>query len=107
VSVYEDSRYSSCEFTTVVGKDKIARKYLHPRTPKTLEEVDPDWVSHDAKYGDDLDLLAYQYSGDNANRSKYWWMIADVNDILWPLDIEPGTKLVIPTRMLAIKGMKS
>lgn len=104
--VYKDSRYSEVEYTTVVGRDKIARKYLHPREPVTSEDVNQDWASHTTKHGDDLDLLAFQYSAEDPKKSKYWWLIADVNGILWPLDVEPGTELIIPTELLAKSGMR-
>ena len=104
--VYKDSRYAEVEYTSILGRDKVTRKYLHLRDPKVLEEVDQDWSMHISSYGDELDLLAYFYTGDNAGKSKYWWIIADINNVLWPLDIEPGTNLVIPTKMLAPRGLR-
>jgi hypothetical protein len=104
--VYKDSRYAEVEYTSILGRDQVTRKYLHPRDPKVLEEVNQDWSAHISAYGDELDLLAYQYSGENASKAKYWWIIADINNILWPLDIEPGTNLVIPTKMIASRGLR-
>lgn len=42
--------------------------------------------------GDRLDILAAKYFGDD----KYYWVIALVNNIKWPLGIEPGTVIKIP-----------
>ncbi len=42
--------------------------------------------------GDRLDILAAKYLGDD----RYYWIIALVNNIIWPLGIEPGTTLRIP-----------
>ena len=103
--VFEGSRYAGVEYTAITGQDLVTRKYLHLRDPLTMEDVDPDWVIHEQQIGDDMDLLAYQYSGNNANKSKYWWIIADVNEVLWPLDIEPGTDVVVPLNNLATKGI--
>jgi len=49
--------------------------------------------------GDRLDLIAYKYySKKVADASKYWWVLADVNDIYDPMDITEyvGQQLVIP-----------
>jgi hypothetical protein len=44
--------------------------------------------------GDRIDVLAYHYFGD----ATLWWIIADRNDIAFPLDLPPsGTTLRIPS----------
>ena len=43
--------------------------------------------------GDRLDLLAHRYLGD----ARLWWVIADFNDIFWPLDLEIGSALRMPS----------
>lgn len=103
--IFEDSRYANCEYTSVTGRDGITRKYLHPRDPVKFEDVEPDWAVHDVEYGDQLDLLAHNYTGKNASKAKYWWLIADANDIMWPLDLEPGTQLAVPTTPLTKQGI--
>ncbi len=40
-----------------------------------------------------LDLLAHQYLG----RADLWWIICDYNDIFFPMELEPGTVLRIPS----------
>ena len=48
---------------------------------------------------DRLDLIAYQFYGTIIeDASKYWWVIADVNEITNPLDLKDlvGTRIVIP-----------
>lgn len=48
---------------------------------------------------DRLDTLAYDYYNDFvADASKYWWVIADANAILNPLDLTDlvGRQLLIP-----------
>lgn len=105
MAVYEGSRYENCEYTSIMGKDQKTRKWLNPRESAKLTEVDQDWVVHTVSYGDQLDALSFTYSGNNPEKSKLWWLIADVNNILWPLDLEPGEKLIIPSRMLAYRSM--
>lgn len=42
--------------------------------------------------GDEIDPIAYEaYSN-----SKFWWLIADVNNILFPFELNIGDTLVIP-----------
>lgn len=42
--------------------------------------------------GDSLSSISFQAYGD----SKYWWVIYDVNNLLFPFDLTPGSTLVIP-----------
>ena len=104
--VFEGSRYVGVGYTAITGTDLLTRKYLHPRTPLTDKDVDPEWIIHTVVEGDDLDLLAYLYANKDANKSQFWWLIADVNNILWPLDLPIGTDLVIPLRELALRGLR-
>jgi nucleoid-associated protein YgaU len=43
--------------------------------------------------GDRLDLLAAKFLG----RAELWWVIADWNEIAWPLELENGQALRIPS----------
>lgn len=48
---------------------------------------------------DRLDLLAYKYYNNIVeDSSKYWWLIADVNQIRNPLDLSllVGQRIIIP-----------
>jgi hypothetical protein len=54
---------------------------------------------HTVRNTDRLDTLAYQYYRyELADASKYWWAIADVNNIIHPLDLSEyvGKKILIP-----------
>jgi nucleoid-associated protein YgaU len=44
--------------------------------------------------GDRLDLLAHRYLGD----ARLWWIICDYNDLFFPLALEPGLALRIPSQ---------
>ncbi len=41
---------------------------------------------------DNLSDIAFDHYGD----SKYWWVIADVNNIMDPFTLTPNTNLIIP-----------
>lgn len=47
---------------------------------------------HEMVEGETLDTLAYKYY----KNSKYWWVIADANQIENPLDLQGLTSLLIP-----------
>lgn len=54
---------------------------------------------HIVKKGDRIDLIAYKYYSKRVeDSSKFWWVIADANDIQNPLDIEQyvGKQILIP-----------
>ena len=53
----------------------------------------PDERFHTVVDGDRLDLLAHRYLG----RADLWWIICDYNDIFFPMELEPGSVLRIPS----------
>ena len=81
------SRYAACSLVR-----EGTEEYLSTRP--TLEiGPQPDDRFHEVVVGERLDQLAYRYLGD----AKLWWVIAEANDIAWPLDLEPGSVLRIPS----------
>lgn len=52
-------------------------------------------VEHIVSQNERLDHLAARYLGDD----QYYWVIAIVNSIIDPLDIQPGQKLMVPTNV--------
>lgn len=53
----------------------------------------PDDRFHLVVDGDRVDLLAYKYLGD----PTLWWVICDVNDLAFPLDLPVGATVRIPS----------
>lgn len=56
-------------------------------------------LSHSVKSNDTIWGIAYQHYRDKVqNPSRYWWVIADANDIFNPLDISElvGTEIIVP-----------
>ena len=47
---------------------------------------------HTMVVGERLDILAHRYFGEDS----YWWVLALVNRIDYPLSIAPGTKIRVP-----------
>jgi len=48
---------------------------------------------HTVIAGETLELLAHRYLGS----SQAWWQLADANPSVFPLDLAPGSSIVIPT----------
>jgi len=98
--VFKGSRYEGSPYTTIPGQDNIPRKWLHPRTSLTQQDVDTNWILYTVKSTDSLDDLAFRFANHIEDKERLWWLIAEVNGILWPLDLEPGMEIIIPVREL-------
>ncbi len=83
----EASRYAGCVLYVDGADESIGVR------SKIEVSSQPDDVFHVARAGDRMDLLAYKYLGD----PTLWWVICDYNDIFFPLDLELGTVLRIPS----------
>ena len=71
---------------------------LLTREPLEIEGTLGD-IYHLVKSEDRIDILAYRYySATVPDSSKYWWVIADANHIVNPLDLSSlvGTEILIP-----------
>lgn len=85
-----ESRYEECE----VLKDG-GREYLGVRRPVEIPPR-PDDRFHTVVTGDRLDALAQRYLGD----ASRWWMICDSSVCSFPLCIQTGVILRIPSSNL-------
>ncbi len=94
--VFAGSRYAGCSYIGIVGTDGKTRKFLTPRKPLTLADVPAPVLVQPFQEGQVIDELAWIAAG----KPRLWWVIADVSDILFALDIPPGTNLSIPTQEL-------
>lgn len=83
----ESSRYAGCVLY-IDGTDE----FIGNRS-RIDNASQPDDIFHVVQAGDRIDLLAYRYLGD----STLWWVICDYNDIFFPLELEHGMVLRIPS----------
>lgn len=61
--------------------------------------TDDQYDFYEVNTGDRLpDIAAFEYEGKVKDPSKYWWVIADVNNIHRPFDISDleGKSIIIP-----------
>ena len=99
MAVYKESRYEECPYTGILGKDGKVRNFLHPRVPLDLDNMGDEFFLRTIKAGEVID----EYSWDVAEKARLWWVTADVNDIMFPLDLTPGTDVVVPFGFLGKK----
>ncbi len=101
------SRYASTDLI----RDALTREPVHFATydlPAALKGyADVDWFSnqpfdqHTWQFGDRLDKLSAKYYGDD----EYWWVIAMANGIAYPLGIQPGTVIRLPSDVDAVLSL--
>lgn len=82
-----DSRYATCVLYVDGGQEFIGTRQRIDTSPRF------DDVFHTVVEGDRIDLIAHRYLG----RADLWWVICDYNDILFPLELEVGMGLRIPS----------
>jgi hypothetical protein len=92
MSVFLGSRYQNCKFTGILGTDGKVRKFLHAREPLQERDMVDPLIIHSFQQGEVIDEIAWKAVG----KPRLWWVIADVSQILFPLEIEVGTELIVP-----------
>lgn len=93
IKLKDNNLYSNGKIIEFKSGDKLLLRN------KLKYELGTDDIYHLVKDGDRLDLLAYRYYDSNVeDASKYWWILADVNEIMNPLDLSElvGTEILIP-----------
>lgn len=96
MAIFSGSRYQGVAYTGVKALDGSVRKFLHDRRIYSLRDVGNSSFEYVVQGEEQLDGLADSFYGDQ----NLGWLIADVNNILFPLDIRPGDRLVIPNKSL-------
>lgn len=92
------SRYNNTRIirNPALGEPAHFATYDLPELLKGYADI--DWFSgqpyhqHEWTRSDRLDKLASKYFGED----DYWWIIALVNNITYPLGIKPGTIIRVP-----------
>lgn len=82
-----DSRYAKCVLFVDGNQEFIGSRQWIDTTPR------PDDVFHTVIDGDRVDLIARCYLG----RAEFWWIVCDYNDMFFPLEIELGRVLRLPS----------
>lgn len=82
-----DSRYATCVLYVDGSVEFLGTRPRIDTSPR------PDDTFHIVVEGDRIDLIAYRYLGS----AGLWWIICDYNNIFFPLELEPGSVLRIPS----------
>lgn len=82
MAVYSNSRYATAKLTKVVLENGEIRPYVHDRKVIYSDELRSPMQVVNVTAGTEIDQLAYKYYGDETQ----YWRIADVNDLLFPLE---------------------
>ncbi len=85
--ISKDSRYVSCILYRDSEGDSFGNRHRVDTTPRYDDQF------HTVIDGDRIDMLAYHYLGD----ATLWWIICDYNEIFFPLGLEMGQVLRIPS----------
>ena len=96
MSILNDSRFAGVPCTSFIDKNRVRRLFLQIRKHIQLADIGTDFTVHVWGEGEMLDAIAAMEWGYGFE--KYWWVIADVNDIEFPLNVEVGRELIIPGR---------
>lgn len=91
--VYPGSRYEGIGRSALVESNGQVDAILHTRKRLTSTDLGEANFVQELEVGDELDLLASDFGG----KSRLWWVIADLNEVVDPFSIPVGTKLVIPS----------
>ena len=81
MTIYKDSRYEQCYILRVIDEGNL--QYTSNRYKKKVT-LRSDDIVYIIEPNDTLDKLSFEYYGDE----KFWWVIADYNNISFFFDLE-------------------
>jgi len=81
------SRYTAVVLFTGQAEEFLGTRFPVDTTPRLDDRF------HTVVEDDRVDLLAQRY----LDRAELWWIICDYNDIFFPLELEAGAVLRIPS----------
>lgn len=91
--ILSGSRYERVNLVLIATPTRT-RVLMEDRDPLTLDDVDGEPIQLTVQEGDEIDELAFRFSG----KHRLWWIIAEVNNLEFPYELESGTTLLIPPR---------
>lgn len=94
MSVYKASRYSNVRYTSVKFLDGSVKIYLHSRKLVAKDDIQTPLSVVDIASFNEVDEVAHKLGGDESK----WWLIADLNDIMFPLDLANIDELLVPEK---------
>jgi len=86
------SRYAGLPFVPVPDAEGNIHPTISMRPDAPPDPAAPSYT-HMVMAGETMETLAHRYYGNSAA----WWRIAEANPLLFPSDLKPGAKMVIPS----------
>jgi len=83
MSVYRNSRYRGVKYTSVNFQDGSRKVFLHSRKHLTVDDISTPLKLRYVREHDSMDMLAKTLGADE----RRWWILADINEVLFPLEI--------------------
>lgn len=101
--IVKGSRYEGVAITGIRFADGTDKKLLHDRRIFSPEDVGTQGVEHLVVGSETLDSIANDYYNDDT----LWWLIADVNNIFFMHDVQPGDTVIVPDPAIRVKSTQS
>jgi len=89
--VYGNSRYRGLKYTSVKHLDGSVKVFIHSRTPVKRTDISTPLKVRFVRERDMIDMVAHSHGKDE----RKWWLIADINEVLFPLEMGEG-EIYIP-----------
>jgi len=96
MAIFRGSRFEGVPFSAIRTADGVVKRFLHLRDHISIDEIGNDFKVRNMDGKTQLDDVAFEES----RKERLFWVLADVNEILFPLDIEAGSSLVIPAKRI-------
>ena len=101
MSIFSGSRYATAKITPLLMPNGSVRKYVHSREVMQKSELGSKSSIVFFTRGMEFDAMAFSaYTSE-----KLWWVLADVNEVLFPLfdesllgpnQLQVGNNILIP-----------
>ena len=91
MSVFSGSRYENSNYTSIKYSDGKIKKFIHPRLPIFRSSRSEQMVIP-LQQNELLDEIAVRFG----HKETDWYIIAEMNDIFFALDLETGIDIRIP-----------
>lgn len=95
--LFVSSRYTSVDKInyTVASGETVGLIRMRPTTITATGEVE----AYTVKAGETFETLAAKYFGNG----RKWWVLADLNPhIFWPLSLQAGDQILLPSKIQAM-----
>jgi len=95
--IFIGSRYAGLPITTIRNYEGELKQYIHLREAIRQVEITGDYTLYTVQMGEVLDQIAYQ----KYKEERFWWMLAEINELVYPFSLYAGQSLIIPSRRFA------